>query len=65
MSYAFGSASMNAPLTPKERIVQLLTNPKSRVKGKKTDVEASVNTILGMSHILNDDEYNMMKKGAY
>lgn len=65
MSYVFGSASTNAPLTPKERVIQMLSNPKSRVKGRQTDFETMVNQILGRSHVLNDDEYNMMKKGVY
>jgi hypothetical protein len=64
-NYAFGSSATNAPLTPKEKLVQKLTNPKSKVKGKQVAFEASVNRTLGMSHVLNDDEYNMMKGGKY
>ena len=65
MNYAFGSMSTNAPLTPKERVIQMLSNPRSRVKGQQTDFETMVNQILGRSHVLNDDEYNMMRKGGY
>lgn len=63
--YTFGSSAASAPLTPKEKLVQKLTNPKSKVKGKQVAFESSVNRTIGMSHILNDDEYNMMKGGGY
>ena len=64
-NYAFGTSATDAPLTPKEKLIQKLTDPKSKVKGKKVGFETSINRTLGMSHVLNDDEYNMMKGGGY
>ena len=56
----------NAPLTPKEKLVQKIVDPKDPLKGKHAPFEASINKTLGMVHILNDDEYNFMRtKGAY
>jgi hypothetical protein len=65
MDYSFGSKGMDAPLTPKERMVQFVTDPKKRLKGVKAPFEQSVNRTLALSHILTDDEYKMMDKGGY
>ena len=66
MSIAFGSPSQSAYLTRKERLAQRILDPKSAVKGKHAPFESSINKTLGVSHILNDDEYRfMMMKGAY
>lgn len=63
--YVFGSSASSAPLTPKERMVQFVTDPKKRIKGVKAPFEKGVNKTLAMSHILTDDEYKMMDKGGY
>lgn len=66
MNYTFGSMGASAPLTAKEKFKQFVTNPKTKVKGRKTSVEKGVNKTLAASHILTDDEYRFMsKKGAY
>lgn len=64
--YAFGTHATSAPLTPKERLVQRIIDPKNPIKGKHAAFESSINRTLGVVHILNDDEYNMMRtKGGY
>jgi hypothetical protein len=65
MNYEFGSMSASAPLTPKEKLMQFVTDPKKKIKGVKAPFEQSVNRTLAMSHILTDDEYKMMDKGGY
>jgi hypothetical protein len=65
MSYVFGSSKASAYLTRKERLAQRVTDPKDPVKGKHAPFESSINKTLGLSHILNDDEYNMMRGRKY
>lgn len=66
MSYDFGSHKTSAYLTPKEKLAQHIMDPKDPIKGKHAPFESSINKTLGVVHILNDDEYNMMRtKGAY
>lgn len=66
MDYAFGSHQTSAYLTPKEKLVQKIMDPNDPVKGVHASFESSINKTLGLVHILNDDEYNMMRtKGAY
>lgn len=67
MSGAFEAHSTSAYLTPKERVLQKVTDVKNKkkVKGKHAAFEAGVNKTLGKVHILNDDEYNIMKGARY
>ena len=62
---AFGSTSSSAPLTPKERLVQKIVDPNDPIKGKHAPFESSINKTLGIVHILNDDEYNMLRGMKY
>jgi hypothetical protein len=66
MGYVFGSSKTSAYLTPKEKLAQRIIDPKDPLKGKHASFESSINKTLGIVHILNDDEYNMMRtKGGY
>ena len=66
MAYEFGSDKTNAYLTPKEKLVQFVTDPKNPLGGAHVLFEPSINRTLAQSHILTDDEYRLMsKKGAY
>lgn len=67
MNNTFESHSTSAYLTPKERVLQKVTDVrnKKKVKGKHAPFEAGINKTLGSAHILNDDEYNMMKGARY
>ena len=55
----------NSPMTSKERLVHKMIDPKTILKAKHTSFESSINKTLGLSHILNDDEYNFMKGKRY
>lgn len=64
--YVFGSHESSAYLTPKEKLVQFVTDPNNPLGGAKALFESSINKTLAQSHILTDDEYRFMsKKGAY
>lgn len=64
-SNAFGSPATSAYLTRKERLAQRVVDPKGPLKGIHAPFESSINRTLGLSHILNDDEYNMMRGNKY
>lgn len=63
--YPFAMKRTNAYLTPKEAKRQMVKDPKISLKGKHTNWESVLNNMLGKQGILNDDEYNMWKKGGY
>ena len=63
--YPFAIQRTNAYLTPKEAKRQAVKDPVGPLKGKHTNWEAVLNKMLGNSGILNDDEYNLYKKGGY
>ena len=64
--YPFAMPRTNAYLTPKESRRQMVKDPKPVLRGAHTNWEAVLNSMLGKRGILNDDEYNLMKrKGGY
>jgi hypothetical protein len=64
--YPFAIKRTNAYLTPKEAKRQRITDPPAMLKNAKhTDWEAALNNMLGKRGFVNDDEYNLWKKGGY
>jgi hypothetical protein len=64
--YPFAIKRTNAYISPASARRQRVTDPKATIKGARhVPWESVLNNMLGRQGFLNDDEYNLWKKGGY